>query len=67
MSARTKTKNPSKNPSWLVPGILLAGVLLIIGALIEGSSMLVVVTLLIVAVSLTSAGNSNRRGDRDRR
>ncbi|GAA2002159.1 hypothetical protein [Catenulispora subtropica] len=44
-----------KNSGWIVPGILLGGALLLIGAITSGNGTMVVVTFLLVAVAMSAA------------
>jgi len=65
MSARTKS---TKSSPWIVPGILLAGALLLAGAIAAGNVTLIIVTFLLMGLTIASAGRSAEdRPRRDRR
>ncbi|NUR61629.1 MAG: hypothetical protein HOV87_23665 [Catenulispora sp.] len=51
-SAQTK---PAQSSSWIVPGILVAGTLLLIGAVADHNGTLVIVTVLLMVISVSSA------------
>ncbi|MBW8804206.1 MAG: hypothetical protein JF587_10175 [Catenulisporales bacterium] len=64
-------KNTTKTAAWLVPGILVAGALLLIGAIVDGNGTLIIVTFMLMALTIAAAGRSTedrprRRNRRDR-
>lgn len=53
-NSTSKTSAP-KTSSWMVPGILVAGTLLLIGAVAARNATMIIVTVLLMAISVTSA------------
>jgi hypothetical protein len=51
----TSRNTEARTSAWIVPGILLAGILLLTGAIAAGNGTLIIVTFLLMAVSVVSA------------
>lgn len=56
------SRNTSRTSAWIMPGILLAGVLLLIGAVTAHNGTMIIVTFAVLAVAVTAARRSSEDG-----